>query len=214
MTKRGHLIYTDPSDRYVKMVQNTKICEKILLMKFFPINICYTLFDDLLIMMIKHYNTESKAVRYSAIKHAQSIPENGKSYSSESLYSPECTIKYINENRNLDICVADHNKGAVVVVSEAGTFRFKYTGLPCTSDMSFQPFGINTDNQSRILRVDLNNNRIHIIDHNGQFLRYIDNCNLHCPWYLCLDTKDNLFMAENGTGKLKKIQYYTKETVL
>lgn len=57
-------------------------------------------------------------------KHAQSISENGKSYSSESLYSPECSIKYINENRNLDICVADHNKGAVVVVSKAGTFRF------------------------------------------------------------------------------------------
>lgn len=114
----------------------------------------------------------------------------------------------------MDICVADHNKGAVVVVIEVGTFRFKYTGLPCTSDMSFQPFGINTDNQSRILTVDLNNNRIHIIDHNGQFLRYIDNCNLHCPWYSCLDTKDNLFMAENGSGKLKKIQYYTKETVL
>lgn len=68
MTKRGHLIYTDPSDRYVKMVQNTKISEKIRLMEFIPINICYTLFDDLLIMMIKHYNTESKAVRYSAIK--------------------------------------------------------------------------------------------------------------------------------------------------
>lgn len=68
MTKRGHLIYTDPSDRYVKMVQNTKISEKIRLMEFIPINICYTLFDDLLIMMIKHYKTESKAVRYSAIK--------------------------------------------------------------------------------------------------------------------------------------------------
>lgn len=44
----------------------------------------------------------------------------------------------------------------------------------------------------------------------------IENCNLHCPWdlHVCLDIKDSLFMAENGTCKLKKIQYYTKETVL
>lgn len=104
----------------------------------------------------------------------------------------------------MDFCAADYTAGAVVVVSEAGTFRFKYTGVPSTSGVSFQPFGITTDNQSRTLTVDLNN-RIHIIDHNGQFLRY--NCNLHCPWDLCLDIKDCLFMAENGTGKLKKIQY-------
>lgn len=68
VTKRGHLIYTDPSDRYVKMVQNTKISEKIRLMEFIPINICYSLFDDLLVMMVKHDNTESKVVRYSAFK--------------------------------------------------------------------------------------------------------------------------------------------------
>lgn len=71
-------------------------------------------------------------------KHAQSIPENGKSCSSESLYLPECSIKYMNENRNLDFCAADHTAGAVVVVTEAGTFRLKYTGLPSTSDVSFQ----------------------------------------------------------------------------
>lgn len=135
------------------------------------------------------------------------IPENGKSYSSESLFSPDFSIKYKNENRNWDICVADHTADPLVVVWEDRTFHFKYSGLSSTSGASFQPFGITTDNQSRILTVDLNNNRIHIIDHNGQFLRYIDNCNLHCPWDLCLDIKDCLFMAENGTGKLKKIQY-------
>lgn len=55
-------------------------------MEFIPINICYTLFDDLWVMMVNHDNTESKDVRYSAFKKTQSIPENVKSYSSESLY--------------------------------------------------------------------------------------------------------------------------------
>lgn len=75
VTKRGRLICTVPSDRSVNMVQNTKISKKIGLMEFIPINICYTLFDDLLVMMIKHDNTESKVVRYSIFKATQSIPE-------------------------------------------------------------------------------------------------------------------------------------------
>lgn len=215
VTKKGHLIYTDPSDRSVNMIQKTKIRKKIRFMEFIPINICCTFFEDLLVMMVKHDYTESKVVRYSSeFKETQSIPDNGKHYSNESLYSPDCSIKYISENRNLDICDADYTAGAVVVVNETGTLRFKYTGLPSTSDASFQPLGITTENQSRILTVDLNNNRIHIIDRDGQFLRYIDNCDLHCPWGLCLDTIDNLFVAENVTGKLKKLQYYTKETAL
>lgn len=75
VTNSGHLICTVPSDRYVNMVQNTKISKKIRLMEFIPINICYTLFDDILVMMVKHDNTESMVARYSAFKATQCIPE-------------------------------------------------------------------------------------------------------------------------------------------
>lgn len=75
VTKSGHLICTVPSDRYVNMVQNTKISKKIRFMEFIPINICYTLFDDILVMMVKHDNTESMVARYSAFKATQCIPE-------------------------------------------------------------------------------------------------------------------------------------------
>lgn len=42
-------------------------------MEFIPINICCTLFDDFLVMIVKHDNTELKAVRYSAFKNTQNI---------------------------------------------------------------------------------------------------------------------------------------------
>lgn len=77
------LIYT-LCPKFLRSFQNKIICKKIRLMEFIQINICYTFFDDLLVMFVKHDNTEFKVVRYSEFKETQSIPENGKSYSSES----------------------------------------------------------------------------------------------------------------------------------
>nr|XP_022298581.1 uncharacterized protein LOC111107598 [Crassostrea virginica] len=95
-------------------------------------------------------------------------------------------IKHISENRNMDICVADY--GAVVVVNQAGKFRFKYTGHP---SLTFKPSGITTDSQGRILTANMDKHCIHITDAHGQFLRYINNCDLWLLCGLCVDNNDN-----------------------
>lgn len=116
-------------------------------------------------------------------------------------------IKYIRENRNLDICVADNNAREVVVVSAAGKLRFRYNGPPSNMRGYFSPRGIATDNLGNILTADDNNCWIHITDENGGFLRYIDS-GLHLPWGLCVDYRSNIFVAEWLSGRVKKIQYY------
>ncbi|XP_062599201.1 uncharacterized protein LOC134260666, partial [Saccostrea cucullata] len=55
----------------------------------------------------------------------------------------------------------------------------------------FSPQGITKDGQRHILIADDKNNSVHIIDQDGQFLRYID-CGLSKPQGLCTDTNDNL----------------------
>ncbi|XP_061185737.1 tripartite motif-containing protein 2-like [Saccostrea echinata] len=203
----GELVYTDVNRKTVYMMKNSQIEEIIRLNQWTPLNVCITSSGDLLVTMSSANFKEFKVSRYRGNTDIQSIQFDEED---RPLYSSGY-LKYICENKNQDVCVADCREHAVVVVNEAGKLRFRYTGNNAASKGAFDPYGIATDSQGDILTADCNSHCIHILDQDGQFLRYIDNCELRTPRELCVDPKDNLFVTEYYTGDvtnvLKKIKY-------
>lgn len=194
------LIYADKYDRSLNIVKGTEVHTMIKLHGWRPLGVCSSSSDELLLLMVNDSNNQTKVVRYSGSTEKQSIQFEDKG---KTLLSPTGSYDFptcICENKNFDICVADKNAKAVVIVDQNGKLRFRYTSV-------FPPVGIVTDSQSRILISDHIYNTIHILNQDGRLLRYIDNCFLQCPLGLCLDNNDNLFVAESAIGKVTKIQY-------
>ncbi|XP_062596039.1 uncharacterized protein LOC134257437 [Saccostrea cucullata] len=207
VSKSGNLIYTDRDFKAVYKVINEQIKELIRFRDWTPYNICVSSNGALLITLGRN-KKHSKIVRCKASVETQTIQYDTHGKPLFSIDSFTVYSKYICENKNLDICVADSKAQAVVVVNQAGLFRFRYTGHPTAGKKKrFCPIGIASDSYCHILTTDVNENRIHILDQDGKFIRYIDNCDLLCPWGLCVDIKDNLFVVECHSSKVKKIKY-------
>lgn len=96
----------------------------------------------------------------------------------------------------------------MVVFNQAGNLRFRYTGHHTKSKESpFIPSGITKNSLSQILTADGGNSCVHILDQDGQLLRYIDNNMFDNLVGMSADKLDNLYVAEYNSGDVKVIKY-------
>ncbi|XP_078318249.1 uncharacterized protein LOC111120436 [Crassostrea virginica] len=114
VTQDKNLIYTDYGDRAVNLVSGTRIQKLITRKGWAPLYLCISSSGDLLVVMMNDTNEETRVVRYSGSTETQRIQWDVQG---KPLFTPGSSSKYLNENRNLNICVADSDAGAVVVVN-------------------------------------------------------------------------------------------------
>jgi hypothetical protein len=151
VTHDGGLAYTEYDT--INLIRVGHLRTLITLKGWRPLQLCSTSIDELLVSMMSDNMEQSKVVRYSGLTEKQTIQFDDQG---RPLYSSGRSgyHKYISENRNMDICVADNGASTVVVVDHSGKLRFRYTGRPSDTKNSFNPSGITTDSQSHILITD------------------------------------------------------------
>ena len=117
---------------------------------------------------------------------------------------------FLTEDGNLDVCVSNSQYNRVTVIEGKGTLKFHYHGNKAMALYpTFYPRGIATNSQCDILVADQENNCVHIIDHMGQFIRFIysNEITLKEPSCIQVGSDDELYVGEYHQGTIKKIRY-------
>ncbi|KAJ8301021.1 hypothetical protein KUTeg_022540 [Tegillarca granosa] len=106
----------------------------------------------------------------------------------------------VSENINKDICVVDRTSktsGRLVVVDNKGKLRYTYDGQKLNH--SFYPRDVKCDKSGHVIVNDRNNIKVHILDLNGQFIRYIADENILKDNPICLELDKNDIVWVGGS---------------
>ncbi|XP_065944026.1 E3 ubiquitin-protein ligase TRIM71 isoform X2 [Magallana gigas] len=148
---------------------------------------------DLLVCLGK--DDQSKVVRYSSTGTV--LQEIQYDSQCQPLYK---LAIYITENVNGDIIVADWEKKAVIAVDRVGIFRYSYSGVRCST--------VTTDSVGHVIVTDFDSNKIHMLDRDGRFLRYIiPEGGINRPRSVCILGDGEMMVGECLTGIAKRIRY-------
>ena len=213
VTNLGELVYSDNKMRTVYIVRCGAI-ERLIKTpdEYYPEEVCCTRSGDILVHMrstvaikliVKRRN---KIVRYHDLKMTQEIKndEHGNLLLKEGL-GP----LFMTENINGDICISDTNAQVVVAVDKCGNVQFRYEGKSYGKQEAFSPGYIVTDSLGEVILTDRDNDCLHILDQNGQFLMIVNDCGLERPYGLSVDSKGRLWVALPDSREIKVIQYLT-----
>nr|XP_022312329.1 uncharacterized protein LOC111117483 [Crassostrea virginica] len=207
VTRGRELIYSDYSSRTVNIVRNGKSETLITTPQgWTPGGLCCTRSGDILAHVYKGRGpqTKNRIIRYQGQNMKEGICNDGRG---NPVFKDGDYLLFMSENNNGDVCVSDTNDDTVVVVDKTGRVRFRYDGTPAKREESFGPRGIVTDALSQIIVTDIENNCLHILDQNGQFLRCVDECGLKDPYGLSVDSAGRVWVGLFDTGEIKVIEY-------
>ena len=164
VTSDGDLLLADRTNSCIKHISRQKTISTLFSTSWEPNCVCCLHNGD----MVATFPKNSQVIAYSRggeirqkmdhikFRHPMSVAEN---------------------KVNQDIHVCDHQyhgynaPGKVVTIGADGKVRYEYTGQD--DGKVFAPADVCTDQMGHVLITDFNNNRVHILDQEGQFIQYV-----------------------------------------
>ena len=160
-----------------------------------PYGITGSASGDLLVCLCK--DDQSKVVRYSSTGTV--LQEIQYDSQCQPLYQD---AYYITENVNGDIIVTDLKMNNVIIVDRLGIFRYSYSdGKSATS--------VATDSVGHVYVTDYHGDKIHMLDRDGRFLRYIiPGGGIKYPRAVCMIGDIEMIVGECRTGLVKRTKFF------
>ncbi|XP_078327089.1 uncharacterized protein LOC144623045 [Crassostrea virginica] len=190
------VVYTDRGDDIVKKISDDDTVVTMFTTGYWkPYGITGSASGDLLVCLCK--DDQSKVVRYSSTGTVLQ----------EIQYDSQCQplyldAYYITENINGDIIVTDFKMKKVITVDRLGIFRYSYSGGKNASSVA-------TDSVGQVYVTDYQGEKIHMLDRDGRFLRYIiPEGGIKYPRAVCMIGDSEMIVGECKTGLAKRTKFF------
>ena len=163
VTSDGDLLLPDYKNRCIKSVSKQKDITTMFKTSGRPNSLCCLQNNDIVVA----FDKDRKVVVYSSKGKIRHTLDQIKFR-----YPMKVAVNKVNQ----DLYICDHEEddayfpGKVIAVGADGHLRYEYLGQ---GEMNFTPVEVCTDQMGHILITDRNNNRVHILDQEGQFIKYI-----------------------------------------
>ncbi|KAJ8298957.1 LOW QUALITY PROTEIN: hypothetical protein KUTeg_023017 [Tegillarca granosa] len=173
-----------------------------------PVRLCEASDGNLLVSLIEK---PSYKVNKSSRRLVSKITMGGTTRESYEYHNRSRLFTWpqgVSENINKDICVIElgETSGRLVVIDKTGKLKYTYEGQKLRQP--FDPFYVKCDKSGHVIVNDSHNIKVHMLDMDGLFIRYIaetiilkDN-----PRFLELDKNDILWIGCEK-GNLYKLKY-------
>ena len=202
LTSDGELLLTDITNNSIRSVTKTKKINTLFKTTWRPFGLCCLPNNDIV-------------VSFCLTNEVTVYKRNGKIRKKLDKIKFRHPLKVtVNKvNKNIYICdketIYDGSTGKVIAVGSDGKLRYEYAGQ---GDIEFTPADVCTDQMGHVLITDIVNHQIHILDQEGQFIRYImtSQQGLRFPNTIAVDTEGYVWVGEqvdNNKGCVKVARY-------
>ena len=163
VTPDGEILFADYQNSCIKVISKQKTVSTLFSTNWTPVRLCCLRNEDIV-------------VTHAYDKKVKVYKRNGEVRKSLDQIKFRCpgSVAVSKVNRGMYICDRENGShfspGKLLAIKVNGKLRYEYTGQ---GGAKFYPVQVCTDHMGNVLITDRDNHRVHILDQEGRFIKYV-----------------------------------------